>query len=601
MPSLAGVKLLAGLMLAMGALAVAVPAAHAETRTLKLYFIHTKERAEITYKKNGRYIDSGLKQVNRFLRDWRRNEPTKMNPQLLDLLWEVYRASGSRDYIHVVSAYRSPATNSMLRSRSSGVAKKSQHMLGKAIDFYLPDVKLAKLRATALKFQAGGVGYYPRSGSPFVHLDVGNVRHWPRMSRQELLALFPDGKTIHVPTDGKPLPGYKQALAAYESRKRGGGSVQVARDTGSNNRKGGGGLLAALFGGGADEEEDNADVAVAAAPAPRRAAPAPQPVPAAQPAPAAPPAAPVAPAETPATIIAALPERNLPLPRSAPRPDAAVGESLPFQVKPVEEAPVIQETPAAQEEGTALLVASNVPLPTHRPDYTPATAEQATRDAMIQIASARTEAPDAIASVLAQADGEPQEPVTTAAYMPLPTHRPQQGGAQDFTVAALQETAPVPAPAPQIQAIQKPTLAAADEEAFVPQAAAEPAARPVSASPRLAMLAKAEAEQSALRMASRSVSTGKSAKPGPKDVTPEAQPMVVAAKVDNGARRALSSRSMLTEAAHVTHPPAFGSEFVRAPNAVYTAGFQQTETVADATRFTGKAVNFLSMAKFRTN
>lgn len=600
MPSLAGVKLLAGLMLAMGALTVAVPAAHAETRTLKLYFIHTKERAEITFKRNGRYIDSGLKQVNRFLRDWRRNEPTKMSPQLLDLLWEVYRASGSRDYIHVVSAYRSPATNSMLRSRSSGVAKKSQHMLGKAIDFYLPDVKLAKLRATALKFQAGGVGYYPRSGSPFVHLDVGSVRHWPRMSRQELLALFPDGKTIHVPTDGKPLPGYKQALAAYESRKRSGGTVQVARDnTGGSNRKGGGGFLAALFGGGADEEEDNADVAVAAAPAPRQAAPAPQAAPAVQPAPA--PAAPVAPAETPATIIAALPERNLPLPRSAPRPDLAVGESLPFQVKPVENGPVIQEAPAAQEESTTLLVASNVPLPTHRPNYTPAPADDATRDAMIQIASARTEAPDAIASVLAEADSEPDEPVTTAAYMPLPTHRPQQGSAQDFTVAALQETAPVPAPVPQIQTIQKPTLAAADEEAFVPQAAAEPAARPVSASPRLAMLAKAEAEQSALRMASRSVSTGKSAKPGPKDVTPEAQPMVVAAKVDNGARRALSSRSMLTEATHVTHPPAFGSEFVRAPNAVYTAGFQQTETVADATRFTGKAVNFLSMAKFRTN
>ncbi|HEV7416184.1 MAG TPA: DUF882 domain-containing protein, partial [Tianweitania sediminis] len=94
--------------------------AHAETRTLRLYFIHTKEKAEITYKKDGRYISSGLDKVNKFLRDWRRNEPTKMDPRLLDTVWEVYKASGSRDYIHVVSAYRSPATNSMLRGRSRG-------------------------------------------------------------------------------------------------------------------------------------------------------------------------------------------------------------------------------------------------------------------------------------------------------------------------------------------------------------------------------------------------------------------------------------------------------------------------------------------------
>ena len=78
------------------------------------------EKAEITFKRNGRYDQAGLKKINMFLRDWRRNEPTKMDPRLLDLVWEVYRAVGARDYIHVVSAYRSPATNSMLRSRSQG-------------------------------------------------------------------------------------------------------------------------------------------------------------------------------------------------------------------------------------------------------------------------------------------------------------------------------------------------------------------------------------------------------------------------------------------------------------------------------------------------
>ncbi len=162
------------------------------------------------------------------LRDWRRDEPTKMDPHLLDLIWEVYQQSGSKDYIHVVCGYRSPATNNMLRHRGRGVAKFSQHMLGKAMDFFLPDVKLATLREIGLKMQNGGVGYYPTSGSPFVHMDTGNVRHWPRMSRQELARVFPDGKTLHIPADGKPLPGYEQAIAAYEAR-RGGKAVEVAQ------------------------------------------------------------------------------------------------------------------------------------------------------------------------------------------------------------------------------------------------------------------------------------------------------------------------------------------------------------------------------------
>src|SRR5690606_13674726 len=159
----------------LGAVLVAVMAtlafagtASAETRSLKLYFIHTKERAEIVYKRNGRYDQAGLKQINRFLRDWRKNEPANMDPRLLDLVWEVYRSVGARDHIHVVSAYRSPATNAMLRSRSSGVAQKSQHTLGKAMDFYIPGVPLSKLRAAAFKVEGGGVGYYPKSGAPFV-------------------------------------------------------------------------------------------------------------------------------------------------------------------------------------------------------------------------------------------------------------------------------------------------------------------------------------------------------------------------------------------------------------------------------------------------
>ncbi len=206
---------------------IAVPGGFAQSRepdkTLKLFFGHTGERGEFTFKRNGHYDRAELNRINHFLRDWRRNEETHMDPQLLDLVWAIYQESGSHDYIHVVSAYRSPATNEMLRSRSRGVAKNSQHRLGRAMDWFLTDVPLAKLRAIAMKMQGGGVGYYPRSGSPFVHTDTGSVRAWPRMSRQQLLALFPNGNTLHLPADGKPLPGYEQAVARRQS-----GNMQLA-------------------------------------------------------------------------------------------------------------------------------------------------------------------------------------------------------------------------------------------------------------------------------------------------------------------------------------------------------------------------------------
>lgn len=212
--------------------------AAADERALKLYFTHTGEKATIVFKRNGKFDPKGLARINRFLRDWRRNEPTRMDPKLLDLVWEVYQRSGAKEAIHVVSAYRSPATNNMLRNRSrnTGVAKKSQHMLGKAMDFYIPGVKLTTLRALAMQAEVGGVGYYPNSGSPFVHLDVGNVRAWPRMSRQELVRLFPDGRTIHVPADGRALPGYNLAMA--EKKKRSARPIEVARDTGEDDEAG---------------------------------------------------------------------------------------------------------------------------------------------------------------------------------------------------------------------------------------------------------------------------------------------------------------------------------------------------------------------------
>jgi uncharacterized protein YcbK (DUF882 family) len=209
-----------------------VSSASAEDRALKLYNLHTKERATIVYKRDGRFDADGLAKLNRFLRDWRQNKPTKMDPKLFDILWEVYRKAGATQPINVVCGYRAPETNAMLRRRSSGVAQNSLHTRGQAMDFFIPGVPLAKLRALGLQAQAGGVGYYPGSGSPFVHMDTGNVRHWPRMNRSQLVAVFPNGNTLHVPSDGKSLPGYSQALAAYKSRQARG--VLVSWASGGN-------------------------------------------------------------------------------------------------------------------------------------------------------------------------------------------------------------------------------------------------------------------------------------------------------------------------------------------------------------------------------
>jgi len=209
----------------------------AEKRTLKLFNTHTHETLTVTFKKNGRYIPSAIRELNRFLRDWRRNEATKMDPELFDLVWDVYRKSGAKKPIHVVSAYRSPATNNMLRKRSRGVARTSQHTRGKAMDFFIPGVSVAKLRAAGLRKEVGGVGYYPRSRTPFVHMDTGRVRHWPRMTRRQLARVFPKGKTIHVPSDGKPMPRYKQALADLNRREARSGKASYAREKAPSRRK----------------------------------------------------------------------------------------------------------------------------------------------------------------------------------------------------------------------------------------------------------------------------------------------------------------------------------------------------------------------------
>ncbi|MBI5314064.1 MAG: DUF882 domain-containing protein [Methylocystis sp.] len=232
--------------------------ANGDTRTIHLYHAHTHESISATYLVNGQYDAQVLQQLNWFLRDWRRDEPTNMDPRLFDVVWEAYRHAGAGDQVvNVVSAYRSPETNAMLRARSRAVAKYSQHMLGKAMDTTMPGMPMSQIREIGMRMQRGGVGYYPTAGTPFVHLDVGNVRAWPRMNYDELVRLFPDGKTVHLPTNGQPLARYEEARAEIEAR--GDGAYVVAP------RRTFGGFFAMLFGGGGGGEEDDAEVT---APAP---------------------------------------------------------------------------------------------------------------------------------------------------------------------------------------------------------------------------------------------------------------------------------------------------------------------------------------------
>jgi uncharacterized protein YcbK (DUF882 family) len=190
--------------------------AEGDTRTISFHHVHTGEDLTITYKRNGRYDDAALQKLDWFMRDWRKEQQTHMDPHLFDLLWETEREVGGTQPIQVICGFRSPDTNAMLRARSAGVAQFSQHINGQAIDFFIPGVPLEKIREVGLRLQRGGVGFYPSSGSPFVHLDTGSVRHWPEIARAQLEKIFPDGRTVHIPADGHPLPGYRLALADVE-------------------------------------------------------------------------------------------------------------------------------------------------------------------------------------------------------------------------------------------------------------------------------------------------------------------------------------------------------------------------------------------------
>ncbi len=147
-----------------------------DERHLDFFHTHTGEHLNVVYKRGDEYVPEGLRDANAFLADFRNGKSVNIDPHLLDLLYDLRETLGSEGTYEVISAYRSPETNEMLRGRSTGVAQNSQHLYGKAIDIRLTDVALSKLHDTAIAMQRGGVGYY--ASSNFVHIDTGRVRRW---------------------------------------------------------------------------------------------------------------------------------------------------------------------------------------------------------------------------------------------------------------------------------------------------------------------------------------------------------------------------------------------------------------------------------------
>ncbi|MCA1243699.1 DUF882 domain-containing protein [Stappia stellulata] len=457
--SLAAITL--AVCLSMATLAVAP--ASAETRTLKLYNTHTHERVSITFKKNGRYLSSGLRELNRFLRDWRRNEITKMDPKLFDLVWEVYQKAGTSKPIHVVSGYRSPATNNMLRRRSRGVAKTSQHTRGRAMDFFIPGVNVSKLRALGLRKEVGGVGYYPTSRTPFVHMDTGSVRHWPRMTRRQLAKVFPRGDTIHVPTDGKKMPRYAEALARKKSGSsratvvasaapqpvRRNSSDISAEDTRRISRppttdtSSSPGLIARIF--SSDEEEETSSASAPTPPAPLRSrlvqADTPPPVP-----PQAPPGVrtpdaeePSAPSATDPVVVAEVVPRGKPAGFAAIVAAATAGSVAPgtldAQAQRIASGlPAVEQTPPANAD-QPVQVASAAPTITPRPKT--AELRQGPTAEGIVPRPAPSDGASAIAAVTGgiQPARKPQAELTAATLAYAPAVTASAGGGTTAAVA----------------------------------------------------------------------------------------------------------------------------------------------------------------------
>jgi len=167
---------LARTALIMGLLFFFDQATSVDERQLSFYHTHTGRSLDVTYAVGGEFDEEALAEINSFLADFRTGDEIEIDTNLLDFMYDLRASLGSTGTIEIISAYRSSKTNEMLRSRGTGVVSNSQHLLGKAIDMRLRDVKTSDLRDAALALQRGGVGYYEQSD--FVHIDTGRVRRW---------------------------------------------------------------------------------------------------------------------------------------------------------------------------------------------------------------------------------------------------------------------------------------------------------------------------------------------------------------------------------------------------------------------------------------
>jgi len=147
-------------------------------KRLALRCIHTGHSCDAVFQRGRRFDAAGLAELNQGLRDWRTGEQIEIDRNLLSLLAELRDSLGltARTPFQLISGYRAPGTNAALHGRSGGVATKSQHMLGKAVDIALPGTPTDRIRQAAMALRGGGVGHYPEDG--FVHIDTGRVRFW---------------------------------------------------------------------------------------------------------------------------------------------------------------------------------------------------------------------------------------------------------------------------------------------------------------------------------------------------------------------------------------------------------------------------------------
>ena len=165
-----------GIMMAAGSYPVVAGAKRLEKKKLSFYHTHTRQSLDVTYVRHGMYDPTALGQVDNFLRDFRTGEVHTIDRRLLDVLWNIQQDMGYKGTFEVISGFRSSATNNKLRQKSSGVAKRSLHMEGRAIDIRFSEAPTRYVQQCAIAMQCGGVGYYPKSD--FVHIDTGRFRTW---------------------------------------------------------------------------------------------------------------------------------------------------------------------------------------------------------------------------------------------------------------------------------------------------------------------------------------------------------------------------------------------------------------------------------------